>query len=191
MRRKALQANLVFVESIHQRIKRLRAAAGLSQQELAKRISERSGKAITYQSVQEWEKEGGTAPSRKRQADAASVLGVSVQELMTGEGRHVAREPGAEYQDLELAPREETFIRLYRQLMPAQQVDFMVKLAALSMANEISRRQIEGKPLRGVADEKIEAAFGKVSALERKKIKKAVAKYRRALGDAMGDYLDE
>lgn len=79
MRAVLIQDSLVAMESIHQRIRRLRQAARLSQEALAKLVG------IRYQSVQEWEREGGTAPARKRQRAVADVFGVSVSELMYGE----------------------------------------------------------------------------------------------------------
>jgi transcriptional regulator with XRE-family HTH domain len=103
-----LQARLVAMESIHQRIKRLREAKGLSQEALAKLAG------VKYQSVQEWERENGTAPSRKRQAKVAVALGVSVPELMTG-GAAVPIEEAAR------DAREEILLHLYRGLIPLQQ----------------------------------------------------------------------
>lgn len=66
------------VETINQRIRRLRTKKGLSQKDLAATVG------VAYQSVQEWERQGGTAPSRKRQEAVAAALGVSHQELMAG-----------------------------------------------------------------------------------------------------------
>lgn len=81
VRTRKLQANLVRMDSIHQRIKRLRVAKGLSQEGLAEILG------VKYQSVQEWERENGTAPSRKRQADVAEALGVKIEELLLGTAR--------------------------------------------------------------------------------------------------------
>lgn len=79
MPHKGLQANLAGMESIHSRIKRLRLNNGLSLPTFAKLVG------VEWQSAQQWEKEvGGTAPSRKRQAKVAEILGVTVQELMHG-----------------------------------------------------------------------------------------------------------
>jgi len=75
------QVILVAMESIHARIKRLRMAKGMSLETFAEKVG------IKWQSVQQWEKEdheGGTAPSRKRQAQVAAILGVSLNELMSG-----------------------------------------------------------------------------------------------------------
>lgn len=78
VRGQRLQARLVRLDSIHQRIKRLRTSKGLSQEGLAELLG------VKYQSVQEWERENGTAPSRKRQEDVAKALGVSIEELLLG-----------------------------------------------------------------------------------------------------------
>lgn len=66
------------MESIHQRIERLRKAARMTQEALAKALG------VTYQSVQQWEKEGGTAPSRKRLNQVAEVLGTTAAYLLHG-----------------------------------------------------------------------------------------------------------
>jgi transcriptional regulator with XRE-family HTH domain len=68
------------MESIHQRIKRLREKKRLTQVQLAELVG------VRYQSVQEWEENDGTgtAPQRKRLQKVADALGVSLHELMTG-----------------------------------------------------------------------------------------------------------
>ena len=65
--------------SIHQKIRDGRARLGLNEQQFADRIG------VTRGSVQQWEKEGGTAPNRKRQQAVADLLGITVSELMTDE----------------------------------------------------------------------------------------------------------
>lgn len=64
--------------SIHKRIRDGRLKLGLTEQAFADRIG------VTRGSVQQWEKEGGTAPSRKHQPAVARELGLSVAELMHG-----------------------------------------------------------------------------------------------------------
>lgn len=74
----SLATMLFNMETIHQRIKRLRSMRGLSMQALAKACG-----VSSWQTVQQWEKEtGGTAPSRKRLHLVAEALGVSVPELL-------------------------------------------------------------------------------------------------------------
>jgi transcriptional regulator with XRE-family HTH domain len=62
--------------SIHQRIKRGREALKLNQQQFADALGLARG------TVQQWENEGGTAPSRKHQPAVAALLGITVAELM-------------------------------------------------------------------------------------------------------------
>lgn len=173
-----LQARLVAVESIHQRIKRLRETKGLSQEALAKLVG------VKYQSVQEWERENGTAPSRKRQPKVASALGVSVPELMTG-GVAVAVEEAAR------DAREEILLHLYRGLIPLQQARLIQSLRALFDANQVARRQLGEKPLRGVNDHEVRAAFGDAPFHTLKRKAKKTGASKRDLGDAMGDFLDD
>jgi transcriptional regulator with XRE-family HTH domain len=65
------------MSSIHHRIKQLREAKGLTLEAMAELVG------VSWQSVQQWERENGTAPSRKRQKKAAEVLGVTVSELIS------------------------------------------------------------------------------------------------------------
>lgn len=66
--------------SIHERIKQRRNELKLSMEELAKRVEVKS-----WQTIQQWEKEGGTAPKRTRLAAVAAALGTSVEWLLYGE----------------------------------------------------------------------------------------------------------
>lgn len=115
MRSKLLQARLVALETIHQRIKRLREGKGLSQEALG------TVAGVTYQSVQEWERDKGTAPSRKRLAAVANALGVTEQYLLSGEqpGFVGVRESAAAYQTVSTRALE--IARRFDQLSPACQ----------------------------------------------------------------------
>lgn len=65
--------------NIHQRIKERRLALGLkSHGALAELVG------VSWQTVQLWEKEGGTAPKRTRLEKVAKVLGVSTTWLLNG-----------------------------------------------------------------------------------------------------------
>lgn len=152
-----LQARLVVVESIHQRIKRLREAKKLSQEALADLAG------VKYQSVQEWERKDGTAPTRKRQAKVAAALGVTVHELMTGS------EPA---QFAILSPKEELLLEMFRIFTPEQQREQLNYVRALYDANRITQ-PFTGKPLRTISNEEVEAVVGKVPspALARRKSK--------------------
>lgn len=79
--------------SIHSEIRRLRKKKGWSHQQLADAISEAEGLArrLTWQTVQQWErepKEGSgaksTAPKRKRLEIVARLLGTTVESLLVG-----------------------------------------------------------------------------------------------------------
>lgn len=65
--------------SIHKRIKESRLALHLSMEALAKLVGVKS-----WQTVQQWEKEGGTAPKRMRLDQVAKVLNVTSDYLSTG-----------------------------------------------------------------------------------------------------------
>lgn len=65
--------------SINKRIKERRLALGLTSH---KALADLVG--VTWQTVQQWEKDGGTAPNRSRIDAVAAALGVSAEWLRTG-----------------------------------------------------------------------------------------------------------
>lgn len=84
--------------SIHRTIKQAREARGWSMEQLAAEVAREEGlaKPLAWQTVQQWEKEGGTAPKRKRLEVVAKIFDLSVAQLVAGEPGHesgVASEP--------------------------------------------------------------------------------------------------
>lgn len=67
--------------SIHSRIKERRIALGYSSQEAFAKAVE-----VTWQTVQQWEKEGGTAPNRNRIGKVAKALETTPEWLLYGSG---------------------------------------------------------------------------------------------------------
>ena len=67
--------NYYLTMNVHQRIRDGRALLNLTEQEMADRLG------VSRGSVQQWEK-GTTAPNRKRQPAVATLLGLTVAELM-------------------------------------------------------------------------------------------------------------
>ena len=80
--------------SIHQNIKTRRELKQWSQARLAEEVSrlESRSKPLSWQTVQQWEREQGTQPSSKRLQFVAKALDCSASELV-GETAPVAREP--------------------------------------------------------------------------------------------------
>lgn len=76
--------------SIHSVIKDGRKRLGLTEQQFADAVSAELGERVTRGAVQQWEKEGGTAPSRKKQPAVAKVLGISLAHLVSGGGNTAA-----------------------------------------------------------------------------------------------------
>lgn len=86
-----------------QRIAEARARAGLSQSELARQVG------VKPQSVQQWEKKGGTAPRGHRLNKIADTLGVTrawllgvPESAMRGHGVHVVADERPLPHDVEL-----------------------------------------------------------------------------------------
>lgn len=65
--------------SIHSLIRRGRSRLKLSEEAFASKIG------VSRGAVQQWEKEGGTAPSRAHQPHVAKLLGITVAQLVTGD----------------------------------------------------------------------------------------------------------
>jgi SOS-response transcriptional repressor LexA len=70
--------------SIHRVIREGRLKLKLSEDEFATALG------VTRSAVQQWERENGTAPSRKRQAAVARLLGLTVAQLMSGDANTAA-----------------------------------------------------------------------------------------------------
>lgn len=66
--------------TIHKRIRERREALGLSKAALGKMLDPQ----ISYQTIQQWEREGGTMPLRKRIQQLATALKCTVEWLETG-----------------------------------------------------------------------------------------------------------
>jgi transcriptional regulator with XRE-family HTH domain len=66
------------METIHSRLGRLRRQKGVSLEEVAKEIG------VSWQTIQQWEKEDGTAPNRNRQKKVAEFYGITISELISG-----------------------------------------------------------------------------------------------------------
>lgn len=168
VRRWSLQASLACVESIHKRIRTLREAKGLSQEQLAALAG------VRYQSVQEWEREDGTAPSRRRQEKVAKALGVTVTELMQGTSA-------------QLSAREELLLEMFNSFTPEQQREQLNYIRALYEANRVTQPFLK-KKLRTIGNEEVAGAFGKVPPPAKKQTKKTIP--RRDPGTAMDDFLE-
>lgn len=69
--------NSMGAMSIHQRIRYGRSRLGMTEQQFGDAVG------VSRGAVQQWEKEGGTAPTRKNQPAVAKMLGMSVSELMS------------------------------------------------------------------------------------------------------------
>lgn len=82
---RALPINLVYdhaMDTIHTRIKQRREELGMSMKELAEKVG-----VSAWQTVQQWEKEGGTAPKRSRLQAVADALETSPEHLTYGPGK--------------------------------------------------------------------------------------------------------
>lgn len=105
---------------------------------------------VKYQSVQEWERAKGTAPSRRRQHAVAKALGISVPELVAGAGSETT-----------LTPRQELLLEMFDTFTPEQQREQLNYIRALYNANRVTQK-FAGKKLRTIGNEEVEVAFGKV-----------------------------
>ena len=74
--------------SFHTRIKNRRAALFTSQEAFAQAL-EPYGIKVSWQAVQQWEKEGGTAPNRRRMPIVVAVLKTTPEWLLYGTGPEV------------------------------------------------------------------------------------------------------
>ena len=105
--------------NVNQIIRDGRARLGLSEVEFAKRCK------VSRTSVQYWEKDGGFAPNRSRQAAVAKVLGITVVELMQG----IAPAP------TDLSPRALRLARMFDDLAHDKQAQRVAYATLVALSN--------------------------------------------------------
>lgn len=96
--------------SIHQRIKDLRIAKGLSQDTLADKLG------VSRQTVQQWERENGTAPKRSRIGDVAKILETTPEHLLYGDNSPPHGHTDGDWPFPSISPKR------YAQLTPNQKM---------------------------------------------------------------------
>lgn len=120
-------------------------------------------------------------------AQLAVALKCSAHWLATGKGNKevgAALEPAPE----QLSAREQIVLHLFSGLFSHQQRELIDEMHALFQANQITRKELGQKPLRGVSNGQIENSFG---ATPRTTEKPKPKKYRpREPGTAMDDFLE-
>ena len=128
--------------SIHSRIKAKRLALGLSEQALANMVG------VTRASVQQWEREGGTAPKRSTQEKVAKALQISLAELL---GADVAPHPVGEPQ---MSPFLRTSIEGYEGGPVAQPVNVSrIAPPSLRQALDILGDAVKASPNKDLGGE--------------------------------------
>lgn len=73
--------------SIHAKIRTGRNKLGMTEQQFADRLD------VSRATIQQWEREGGTAPARKRQEAVAKLIGMTVAELMSDDAPKAHKAP--------------------------------------------------------------------------------------------------
>jgi transcriptional regulator with XRE-family HTH domain len=122
--------------SIHQRIKQRRLECGLNSH---KALAEKIG--VAWQTVQLWEKEGGTAPNRSRMAKLAEALGTTPEWLLFGSGDDsptaVSSGPGASTLQW-VSEDEAALLSEYRSKTDSGKNSLLVMARALPSADHVS-----------------------------------------------------
>jgi transcriptional regulator with XRE-family HTH domain len=136
VRRVPLQASLVFMETIHQNLRRLREAQGLSLEAVAKELD------IEWQSVQQWEGAGNKAPTfprRKRLKQLAALYNVSEAELISAD----TKPPNGEVDRDD--PLYEKLFRQFFWLTQKQKEDVVLEITSMAEGNKAITRQLRTK----------------------------------------------
>jgi hypothetical protein len=100
-------------------------------------------------------------------------------------GPDIAEQPRAGY---ELSGKAEILVHLFSGLFSHQQRELINDMHALFQANQITRKELGQKPLRGVSDAQIESSFGHVPL--KQEHKKRPRTPGREPGTAMDDFLE-
>lgn len=125
--------------TIHKRIRRGREAMKLTAQDFADRLG------VTRGAVQQWEREGGTAPSRRHQAAVAALLGITVPELMNPElnpGEAVPATPAQPEPERSMSENAKVLAELYDMLPD----DIIKRTEAYNAATAEIIAVIQGRP---------------------------------------------
>lgn len=137
--------------------------------ELARRLREAMDKAappvtsaalarackVTPQAVNGWRKTGRMA---KRHLKIAAGLTKRSLEYFLGEDPSAAPALPTDAPSL-LTAREELLLHLFGGLFSLQQREAINEMRALFDANQVTRKELGQRPLRGVSDAQVEAAF--------------------------------
>lgn len=132
-RRSGLQARLASVETIHQKIKRLRTKKGMTLEQFAEAVG------VKYQSAQQWERsdETATAPRRTRIRQVARVLGVSEAYLLASSVDEEERAP--------IDPLADRLVRAFFWLTDEQKAQQLGIIEAMAVANKAIAKEITGR----------------------------------------------
>jgi DNA-binding XRE family transcriptional regulator len=84
--------------SIHTRIKKRRIALFSSQEAFAQELRTAYDVKVTWQTIQQWEKEGGTAPNRSRMPAVVAALKTTAEWLLHGTGAEIVDDQGVALQ---------------------------------------------------------------------------------------------
>jgi len=174
----------------------------LDSKEIARRLREAMDKAeprvtsvalaeacgVTPQAVSGWRKTGRVA---KRHLQTVGKLTGRPLEYFLGSGavKFSMAEPQAAYGQ-QLEAKEEILLRLFAGLFSAQQREIISEVRALFDANQVTRKELGQKALRGVSDAQIVTAFGQAPAPTKPEPKKRPRSPGREPGTAMDDFLE-
>lgn len=172
-------------ETVGQRIKRLRLAQGWSRPELGRRMGVALGRKHYAGEMIRLYEEGENRPGKDARRGLALAFEREESYIEFGDTSQSKLRPHDPDESRARDGKEEILLHLYRGLFTLQQQRLVTGLRALFDANQITRKELGQKPLRGVSDDQVVKAFGKIP------VRKRVAKSDdRQLGDAMGDFLD-
>lgn len=145
---------------------------------------------VTKGLVSQWQKGDRQSMGYDAATRLSRKYGYAVKWLINGEPPKTAGKSEAISPE-DLSAKEGILLYLYRGLFSLQQERLIVSLRALFEANQITRKELDQKPLRGVSDEDVRKAFGDAPFLRMKRVERKRRSPNRDLGDAMGDFLDE
>lgn len=186
------------MKSIGKRIEELRKLESLSRPELGRRMAKAIGRDTPFSGevVRLYEK-GTHKPGHDARTALAKVFKRTEAYIEFGdEGatKIQQQETGPSYtaSALEaLSPQEQIMLHLFSGLFKLQRRKLVDEMYALYLANQITRKELGHKPLRGISDAEIEAEFGGVPAPQPKPQPKKKRDGGRDPGGAMSDYTED
>lgn len=161
-------------------------------------MAEAIGRAKPYtgESVRQYE-DNKISPRGPAAKALAAVFKITESQLLFGEPAHQVQQESVHYvvdsegKRRQLTAKEDMLLDFFAGLFSLQQRETIDHLRALFDANQVTRKELGQRPLRGVSNEAVRAAFGDIPTPAAKKHPSRPPHHKRKAGDYTDDPAEE